>query len=383
MAWSLWQWPFFEDRHHVLAGQLGELTLDDGEPGNDLAGHSRGLVRAMGAQGLLAVAVPPEGSAIDLRSVCIVREALAYRNVLADTLFAMQGIGTAPVAAHGTQAQRGRYLDGARDGGRIAAFALTEPEAGSDVAAVTTSARRDGDGYVLDGEKAWISNAGIADQYVLVARTGEAPGARGLSAFLVEAGTPGFEPQPMLDMVAPHPIAGIRMKDCRVPASALLGEPGQGFRIAMETFDIFRASVGAAALGIARRALDETLLRVTTRQLFGKAMADMQGVQMKLAEMAVDVDTAALAVYRAAWIKDAQGGRATREVSMAKLVGTEAAFRVVDTAVQLFGGLGVMKGCVIEQLYREVRPLRIYEGASEVQKLIIARNMVAGMSAAP
>jgi acyl-CoA dehydrogenase len=380
MAWSLWQWPFFEEKHHALAQRLGALELDDSDHGSDLASYSRRLNFAMGAQGLLEVAVPREGVAIDLRSACIAREALAYRNVLADTLFAMQGIGTAPIAIHGTPAQRSRYMDGARSGERIAAFALTEPQGGSDVAAVATTAQRDGDGYVLNGEKAWISNAGIADHYVVVARTGEAPGSRGLSAFIVEAGTPGFEPTPMLDMVAPHPIAGILIRNCRLDASALLGEAGHGFKIAMGTFDIFRASVGAAALGIARRALDETMRRVTTRQLFGKPMADLQGVQMKLADMAVDVDTAALAVYRAAWVKDVQGGRATREVSMAKLVGTEAAFRVVDSAVQLFGGTGLMKGCVIEKLYREVRPLRIYEGASEVQKLIIARNLVAEMA---
>lgn len=378
--WSVWPWPFLEPRHEALAARVAAHMLPVAH-GDDLAAECRALVQRMGTAGLLDIAVPPDGERIDLRSVCIVREALAYRNALADTLFAMQGIGTQAIAAHGTAEQRARYLEGARRGARIAAFALTEPEGGSDVAAITTTAQRDGDGYVLDGEKAWISNAGIADHYIVVARTGEAPGSRGLTAFIVDAGTPGFEASAPVNFIATHPIASLRMQGCRLPLSSLLGEPGQGFKLAMGTFDIFRASVGAAAVGMARRAFDETLARVTTRRLFGRTMAEMEGVQMKIADMALDIETAALAVYSAAWTRDTKGVRATGEVAMAKLVGTEAAFRVIDTAVQLFGGLGVKKGCIIEQLYREIRPLRIYEGATEVQKLIIARQALARLSA--
>lgn len=376
-GWQLWKWPFFDEQHEALAQRLAATELPDAH-GTDLAAACRRIVGSLHAHGILEVAVPPDGAGIDLRSICIVRESLGYRSALADTLFAMQGIGTHAVAAHGTAAQKARYLDGARRGEKIAAFALTEPDGGSDVAALTTSAQRDGDDWILDGEKAWISNAGLADQYVVLARTGEAPGARGLSAFLVDAATPGFEPGPQVELIAAHPIASIRLSNCRVPGSALLGEPGKGFKIAMATFDIFRASVGAAAVGMARRAFDETVERVRSRRLFGRTMAEIEGVQMKVAEMALDLETAALAVYRAAWERDVNGSRATAEVSMAKLAGTEAAFRVIDASVQLFGGTGVRKGSIVEQLYREIRPLRIYEGASEVQKLIIGRRKLAG-----
>lgn len=380
--WPLWDTPFFEDRHRSFAGMLLEMELPEiDEDSPDLGAVSRVLARAMGAQGLLDIVVPPGaegGSAgIDLRSVCLAREVLAYRfGDLADSVFVMQGIGTAALWQTGSAELCRRYLPAARTGEAIAALALTEPETGSDVANIATAAERDGDGWRITGEKTFISNAGFADHYVVIARTGEAPGSRGLTAFLVDADSAGLSAGPPIDFMAPHPAAPLRLDAVHVGPDCLVGAPGQGFKVAMATFDIFRASVGAAGIGAGRRALDESLARVTRRRLFGKAMAEMDGVQTKLAEMATTLEQAALCVYRAAWAKDTTGGRCTRDVSMAKLTGSEAAASVVDAAVQLFGGAGVMRGSVVEKLYREVRPMRIYEGASEVQKLVIARDLI-------
>ena len=381
LDWAPWDWPFLEPRHARVGARIKEWNeaAPDAAAGGDLAAEARQIVRSLGQAGLLEIVIPEQadGTArFDVRALCVAREGLAYANILSDTMFAMQGLGTAPISLLGTQEQKARYLKPARDGVRIAGLAVSEPEAGSDVAAIATTAREEGGHYVLNGRKTWISNAGLADHYVVLARTGEAPGARGLSAFIVDAGTPGLRAEPF-DLIVPHPIGTLIFEDCRVPAANLIGERGQGFKIAMGTFDYFRTSVGAAAVGVARRALSESLRRVIDRRMFGRTMSEIEGVQTKIAEMAVDAEIAALAVYRAAWHKDVKGGRGTREASLAKLVGTEAAQRVVDSAVQLFGGMGVIEGGIIGQLYREVRPMRIYEGASEVQKLVIARNLLA------
>jgi acyl-CoA dehydrogenase len=379
---SFLSWPFFDDGHRKLADGLerwagGALGPVDHA---DVDAACRRLVRALADGGWLAYAVP--GSAggaqerLDVRSLCLVREALARHDGLADFAFAMQGLGSAAIHLFGDAGLQQDYLPAVREGGKIAGFALSEPEAGSDVAALATTARRDGEDYVLDGRKTWISNGGIADFYTLFARTGEAPGARGLSAFLVDAGTPGLSVEARIAVIAPHPLATLRLDGCRVPRRRLLGAPGKGFAIAMTVLDIFRATVGAAALGFARRALDEALRHSAARRLFGAPLSDLQLTQARLAEMAVEVDAAALLVYRAAWTKDGGAPRVTREAAMAKLYATEAAQRVVDAAVQLFGGLGVTVGQPVEALYREVRALRIYEGASEVQKLVIARQLL-------
>jgi acyl-CoA dehydrogenase len=304
----------------------------------------------------------------------VIRETLARHVGLADFAFAMQGLGSGAIALHGTEAVKQRYLPRVAGGEWIAAFALSEPEAGSDVAGMTTAATLDGGHYVLDGAKTWISNGGIADFYTVVARTGEAPGARGLSAFVVDATTPGLEIAERIHVIAPHPLATLRFRACRVPVEQRLGEPGQGFRVAMETLDIFRASVAAAALGFARRALQEALSHARSRRMFGQALADFQLTQAGIADMATTIDSSALLTYRAAWLRDVKGARTTREAAMAKLAATEGAQQVIDRAVQMFGGLGVKSEHVVERLYREIRPLRIYEGASEVQKVIIARE---------
>lgn len=381
-GWKPRDLPFLDDTHRdlanrLLAWQAQHVPLDAQETHSPyLADECRYLARELAQWDLLRYAVPDQRGTIDVRAICLIREALAYRSALADNTFVMQGLGTAPLwLARSSLAAR--YLPACRDGTHIAAIAVTEPEAGSDVAALATTARRDDDAWVLDGDKIWITNAGVADHYVVIARTGEAPGARGLSAFLVERQTPGLQVGEHRDMVAPHPIAGLSLRNCRIPLDHIIGTPGQGFKAAMATFDIFRTSVGAAALGMAQRAFDETLDRVASRHLFGKAMSQLESVQSKVADMALDIESSALLVYRAAWLKDVRGVRASREVAMAKLGATEAAQRVIDSAVQLFGGLGVARGCIVEQLYREIRPLRIYEGASEVQKLVIARSLLA------
>jgi acyl-CoA dehydrogenase len=320
---------------------------------------------------------PGEGyERLDVRTLALVREILARHAGLADFAFAMQGLGGGPISLFGTDAQRAQWLPKTRAGEAIAAFALSEPASGSDVANIATTARRDGGEYVLDGEKTWISNGGIADFYIVFARTGEAHGARGLSAFIVEGDNPGLSIAERIAVIAPHPLARLRFSDCRVSADAMIGKPGEGFKIAMATLDVFRTTVGAAALGFARRALSESARRAAARELFGAPMAELQMVQSHLADMATEIDAAALLVYRAAWAKDVGATRITREAAMAKLYATEAAQRVIDAAVQLHGGDGVRAGHPVETLYREIRALRIYEGASDVQKIIIARSVL-------
>jgi acyl-CoA dehydrogenase len=370
-------WPFFEDRHRALAAAADAWAMQHvaDAHGPDVDAQCRAMVRALGAAGWLAHAVAAEGGSIDTRAVCLVRETLARHSGLADFAFAMQGLGSGAISLHGTPAQRARYLPAVARGDAIAAFALSEPEAGSDVAALACAARAESDGYVIDGQKTWISNGGIADFYVVFARTGEAPGARGISAFIVDAGTPGLEIAERIDVIAPHPLARLRFTGCRVAASQRVGAAGEGFKVAMRTLDVFRTSVAAAALGLARRALDEALLRATTRKMFNGVLADFQLTQAKLAQMATAIDSAALLTYRAAWLRD-QGRNVTREAAMAKMTATENAQQVIDAAVQLWGGMGVVSGHPVERLYREIRALRIYEGATEVQQLIIARDLL-------
>ena len=380
---SFLMWPFFEDSHRELAGKIDswaasnipELTAREHE---DLDGTCCSLVRELGNSGWTRYATPASGGGLlerlDVRSLCLIRETLGRHHALADFAFAMQGLGGGPISLFGSEAQRQRYLVPASRGEKIAAFALSEPEAGSDVAALAASAEPDGSGFVLNGVKTWISNGGIADFYTVFTRTGEAPGARGLSCFVVEAGTPGFEVTERIELIAPHPLAALRFENCRIPGDSLIGIRGKGFAVAMATLDVFRSTVGAAALGFARRALDETVNHVKQRKLFGGTLSDLQLVQGKIADMSLDVDASALLVYRSAWTKDCAAERVTREASMAKLYATEAAQRVIDTAVQLHGGHGVVRGHIVESLYRDVRALRIYEGASEVQQTIIARQ---------
>ena len=376
-AWGLWPWPFFDASHEALAERIIAWNHENhGKTYPDMNTECRAMVRSFGASGLLDYVVPQGDAPFDVRSVCLIREGLTYQHALADAMFAMQGIGTMAIRRFGTPAQREEYLEPCRKGERIAAFALTEPETGSDVASMTTTATRDGDHYVINGAKTLISNAGMADHYLLTARTGEAPGAKGLSMFIVNADTPGLTVGDPIEFIAPHPAAGLTFTNCRVPATQLIGEAGQGFKAAMAAFDIFRPSVGGAGVGLARRALHETLAHTNKRRLFGKPMHGLEGVQMALADMATDLEGAALLVYRAAWAHDVRGERGAYEACMAKLAGSEAAGRIVDRAVQLLGGLGVTRGNIIEQLYREARPMRIYEGASEIQKLVIARNLI-------
>lgn len=382
MNWTLWDWPFFEPRHQELARRVAEWQSpvdDHAVTESTLPEACRAIAGSLARAGLLDLVVPPEGHSVDLRSVCIAREGIGYRSALADCMIAMQGIGAGAIALEGSTAQRA-LLQEFRSGRQIAAFALTEPGSGSDVAGIQTTARRDGDRYVLNGDKVYISNAPFADHYVVLARTGEGPGARGLSAFSVPAGTPGLIPGVPTELIACHPAGPLQFRDCRIPASALIGTPGRGFHLAMAVFDIFRTSVGAFSIGLARRALDETLARVRTRHLFGAPMAELPGVQEQIADMSIEVELGALAVYRAAWAKDTTGGRCTREASTAKLVATENAGRAIDRAVQIWGGLGVTRGAIIEQLYREVRAARIYEGASEVQKIVIGRAVLQGLT---
>jgi acyl-CoA dehydrogenase len=383
---SFIDWPFFEDSHRRLKAQLdsfaaAELADDAHEPATEpaLDAACRDLVARLGKAGLLALCVPDldSGGKLDVRSLCLARETLAYRSGLADFAFAMQGLGSASISLFGSAALKARYLPGVAAGSRIAAFALSEPEGGSDVASLRTSARRDGADYVIDGRKAWISNAGIADHYVTFVRTGEAPGAKGLSAFVVDADNPGLRVAERVPVIAPHPLGTLAFENCRVPAAALIGAPGEGFKIAMATLDVFRATVGAAALGFARRAFDEALARSQAREAFGKKLAEHQLIQEKLADMALKIDAAALLVYRAAWTKDVQAKRVSRESAMAKLYATEAGQEVIDQAVQIWGGLGVVSGVTVERLYREIRALRIYEGTSEIQKLVIAAQALA------
>jgi acyl-CoA dehydrogenase len=383
-------WPFLDDSHRALAEGLEAWVAQEiaplGHSEDDIDGQCRHLVRLLGQGGWLDYAVPRafggRHEALDVRSLSLIRETLARTSGLADFAFAMQGLGSGTLSLFGTPELKQRYLPAVRRGEKIAAFALTELKSGSDVAAMETTAEDRGDHYVINGAKTYISNGGIADYYTLFARTGEAPGARGISAFIVDADTPGLEIAERLSVIAPHPLATLRFTNMVVPKTHLLGKPGEGFKASMATLDIFRTTVGAAALGFARRALDEALARSTSRHLFGAPLSDNLITQTKLAEMALDIDTAALLIYRAGWTRDVQGQRNTREAAMAKLHATEMAQQVIDKALQLHGGLGVVHGTPVEALYREIRALRIYEGASEVQKLVIARHVLAEQAAA-
>jgi acyl-CoA dehydrogenase len=376
-------WPFFDDGHRDFAREVERWAAEALPP--LLAGAEENsdavyacvarLVAELGKAGLLRVCVPRAYGGLrenlDVRSLCLAREILGRASGLADFALAMQGLGSVPITLYGSEDQKRSVLPRVVAGSAIAAFALSEPDAGSDVAAITTTAVREGDSWRLDGIKTWISNGGLAGYYIVFARSGEAPGAKGLSAFIVDADTAGLDASERIEVIAPHPLATLRLSNCRVRAERLLGRPGEGFKIAMATLDAFRSTVGAAALGFARRAMDEATARALKRRLFGRALAEFQLTQAKLGDMATSIDAAALLIYRAAWSKDVLGGRVTREASMAKLFATESAQQVIDAAVQIFGGLGVVRGTTVERLYREIRALRIYEGASEVLKLII------------
>ncbi len=371
-------WPFYGPEHRAYAQTLDAFVTSGGLVGIDHADTDtacRALVKTLGQAGLLTACVPLDAP-IDSRKICLARETLAFHDGLADFAFAMQGLGTGAINLAGEPALKAEILPKVARGEWLAAFALSEKEAGSDVAAMACQARLEGSHYVLNGEKTWISNGGIADVYTVFARTGEAPGTRGISAFVVYADDPGFSIAERIDVIAPHPLATIRFEACRIPASRRLGAGGEGFKIAMRTLDIFRASVAAAALGFARRALAEAVAHARTRKMFGGTLADLHLTQAALGEMALQIDASALLVARAAWQRDVQKRPTTQEAAMAKLAATENAQQVIDRAVQMFGGRGVRSGEMVEKLYREIRALRIYEGASEVQKLIIARELI-------
>ncbi len=371
-------WPFFSDEHRDVRSRLEEFiskelcTIDHG----DIDQACQKLVSALGGANFLTYSGDPRGK-LDVRTLCVIRETLAYHDGLADFSFAMQGLGSGAISLYGSEEQKQEWLTKTRNGKAIAAFALTEPHSGSDVANSTMTAIRDGNQFVLNGEKTWISNGGIADFYTVFARTGELPGAKGLSAFIVTPEVQGFDVIERLETIAPHPLARLKFSDCKVPATSMIGEPGAGFGIAMSVLDIFRSSVGAAALGFARRAFDAALNRVKTRKIQGSKLSDMQMIQGHIADMATAIDASALLVYRAAWAKDKGQDRITREAAMAKFHATEEAQKVIDKAVQIHGGDGVKSGFLVEKLYREIRALRIYEGASDVQKIIIARQVLA------
>ncbi|MGH7446545.1 MAG: acyl-CoA dehydrogenase family protein [Longimicrobiales bacterium] len=380
---SFLAWPFFDDAHRALARDIRAAAPAIARAGahDDVDVATRATVRTLGAGGWLRHVVPAAyGGArerLDVRSICIVRESLAFHSGLADFTFAMQGLGTGAITEFGTDAQRSRYLPAVLRGEAVAAFAVSERDAGSDIAAMQAASRSDGEGFVLNGEKAWISNAGIADHYVIVCRYPEA-GERGYAAFILDAGTPGLSISARVDMNARHVLGTLLLDGCRVPGSALIGTAGAGLKVALGTLDIFRTTVGAAALGFARRALDEALSWCETRQVFGQRLADMQLTQAKLADMAVAVDASALLIHRAAWTRDQGAARVTREAAMAKLYATDSAQQVIDEAVQLLGARGVMAGSTVARLSREVRALRIYEGTSEIQKIVIAGQVLAG-----
>jgi acyl-CoA dehydrogenase len=380
--------PFFSDSHREHARHLSDWAASalhhlphDTTTSDGLDAACKARVKAMGEAGFLRACVPAACGGLtdnlDVRTLCLSREILGWHDGLADFAFAMQGLGTGSISLFGSEAVKQRYLPAVAAGKAIAAFALSEKQAGSDVAAMETMATPDGNDHMrISGEKTWISNGGIADHYVVFARTGEAPGARGLSAFVVDAATPGLTVSERIDVIAPHPLATLAFDEVRVPTANRLGGPGEGFKVAMATLDIFRSTVGAAALGFARRAQHEALSRATSRHLFGAPMADLPLAQASLAESEAEIDAAALLIYRAAWLKDSGQSRITREAAMAKMVATENAQRVIDRSLQLFGGLGVTKGQKVEELYREIRALRIYEGATDVQKIVIAREAI-------
>ena len=380
---SYLDWPFLEDRHRELKAGLEDwCDKQTFRHDDDVDDICRGLVADLGKAGVLRNCVPAASGGLseklDVRSLALCRETLAYHSGLADFSFAMQGLGSGAISLFGSDDQRENYLPDVAAGKKIAAFALSEADAGSDVAAIETGATAVGNEFVIDGAKTWISNGGIADYYCVFARTGEAPGARGLSAFIVDASNPGLSIDERIETIAPHPLATLGFNECRVPASAMLGNPGDGFKVAMATLDVFRTTVAAAALGFARRALDEALGYTSTRQIFGAPLSALQMTEVAIADMATEIDASALLIYRSAWAKDCYQDRVTREAAMAKLFATEVAQKIIDRAVQLFGGKGVTKGNVVESLYREIRALRIYEGASEVQKVIIARQTYSG-----
>jgi acyl-CoA dehydrogenase len=381
-AHSHLDWPFFEPHHKALAADLDQWVgaQPSAAHGEDVDRLCRGLVRQLGQAGWLkhAVGGTQYGACtdtIDTRTICLIRETLARHSGLADFAFAMQGLGSGAITLFGTPQQKAKYLPRVVKGDAIAAFALSEADAGSDVAALQCEARRDGDGYLLNGEKTWISNGGIADFYVVFARTGEAEGSRGITAVIVDSAAPGFAIGERIEVIAPHPLARLTFNNCRISDTQRLGEPGRGFQVAMATLDVFRTSVAAAAIGFARRAMQEALRRATSRKMFGQVLSDFQLTQAKLAAMATDIDAAALLTYRAAWLRD-RGQPITVEAAMAKMTATETAQRVIDAAVQISGALGVVGGQTVERLYREIRPLRIYEGATEVQQLIVARGVI-------
>jgi acyl-CoA dehydrogenase len=379
---SFLDWPFFDNKHRKLAADLedwccAELADEDHE---DVDEACRSLVRRLGAGGWLRYCVPDDEGRLDVRSLSLIRETLARHSGLADFAFAMQGLGSGTISLFGSDQQKSAYLPAVARGEKIAAFALTEPGSGSDVASMETAAEEALGGYVVNGAKTYISNGGIADYYVLFARIGEAQGSRGISTFIVDAKTEGLNIAERIRVIAPHPLATLRFDNMKLPASALLGQRGEGFAQAMATLDVFRTTVGAAALGFARRALDEATCRALTRKLGNGTLADNPITQSKLAEMVLDVDASALLIYRAAWLRDVRGQRNSREAALAKLHATDSAQQVIDKAVQIFGGLGVTHGVPVESLYREIRALRIYEGASEVQKVVIARQHLAGAS---
>jgi acyl-CoA dehydrogenase len=390
---SFLAWPFFDEGHRQQAGDFERWVAEilpsllagaDGDL-DAVYGCVRRLVGELGNAGLLRACVPAAYGGVreklDVRSLCLAREILGRASGLADFAFAMQGLSSAPITLFGSDDQKRAILPGIARGTVVGAFALSEPDAGSDVGAIATRAAREGDYWRLDGVKTWISNAGLADCYVVFARTGEGPGTKGLSAFIVDAGTPGLDASERIDVIAPHPLGTLRFTECRIAADRLLGKAGEGFKIAMATLDVFRSTVGAAALGFARRAFDEATLWALKRRVFGRTLAEFQLTQAKLGDMAVSVDASALLVYRAAWTRDVLGTRITREASVAKLFATESAQQVIDAAVQIFGGLGVVRGMTVERLYREIRALRIYEGASEVLKLVIASRVLETMAA--
>ncbi|CAA7618730.1 acyl-CoA dehydrogenase family protein [Magnetospirillum sp. SS-4] len=384
---SFLDWPFLDQTHRDFArdleawatANLERLCPEDEAHGDAMDETARRLVRELGKAGFLAASVPAAhgGRArdFDVRAICLGREILGRHAGLADFAFAMQGLGSAAITLFGNAEQQARYLPKVGRGEAIAAFAISEVDAGSDVGNMSTTAVRDGDHYVINGGKTWISNAGLADFYTVFARIGDATGAKNLAAFVVDASTPGLSVSARIDVIAPHPLGSLKFETMRVPAANMLGQPGEGFKIAMSVLDVFRTTVGAAALGFARRALEEALARTLDRVVFGTKLADYQLTQAKIAEMAVAIDAAALLIYRSAWTKDVKGGRVTREASMAKLFATDQAQEVIDKAVQLWGGLGVVSGITVEKLYREIRALRIYEGTSEVQKLVIAAKV--------
>jgi acyl-CoA dehydrogenase len=376
-------WPFFEPHHKRLALDL-DIWAADVLPAivrhegvhQDVDATCKALVKALGTGGWLRYCVPIAYGGVhdvlDVRSLCIIRETLARHSGLADFAFAMQGLGSGAISTYGSDQQQQTYLPAIASGEKIAAFALSETGAGSDVAAMSMTLQKLGGDYIANGEKTWISNGGIADFYTLFGRTGA--GNKGVSAIIIDADTTGLAVTERIEVIAPHPLARLNFKNCKIPAGNLIGGEGDGFKVALGTLDIFRTTVGAAALGFARRALDEATAHATTRQMFGATLSELPIAQERLAEIALDIDTSALLIYRSAWTKDVKKTRVTREAAMAKLFATDQAQLVIDKAVQMFGALGVKKGVKVEELYREIRALRIYEGASEVQKIVIARQ---------